>query len=256
MDPQKAVELLGHRLAEAQETLRYRRGDRDWKSWHPKTEATLRRIFGDEHRFVERFGGISWSLSAWTNNTPRESFEAAFYRGLEAAIGLLEAAIFDQETLAEVGDPADDNIYDPELWSHVGHLVEGRRWEQVGSQTAIFVESKVREWSGLGPEVLGQDLMSRVFKSDGGIFVLGRTKGEQKAWINLALGVSGVGNVPRHNIDARPDAKRFALGLLGAASLLLTQLRYEHGNQFGNAPRTNDRVTATDTLRAVERPTA
>ena len=35
-----------------------------------------------------------------------------------------------------------------------------------------------------------------------------------------------------HRIQRRNDDKRYALGVLGAGSLLLTQLRYEHGNRF------------------------
>jgi hypothetical protein len=39
-------------------------------------------------------------------------------------------------------------------------------------------------------------------------------------------------NVDTHRIQRRDDDKRYALGVLGTGSLLLTQLRYEHGNRF------------------------
>jgi hypothetical protein len=41
-----------------------------------------------------------------------------------------------------------------------------------------------------------------------------------------------VGNAVRHRIQLRDDAKRFAMGVLGAGSLLLTQLRHQHANSF------------------------
>jgi len=37
-----------------------------------------------------------------------------------------------------------------------------------------------------------------------------------------------VGNVDRHRLQNRADAKRYAIGVLGVGSLLLTQLRFEH----------------------------
>ena len=37
-----------------------------------------------------------------------------------------------------------------------------------------------------------------------------------------------IGNVDRHRIQSRSDAKKYAIGVLGLGSLLLTQLRYEH----------------------------
>lgn len=40
--------------------------------------------------------------------------------------------------------------------------------------------------------------------------------------------VAAIGNVTRHSIEKRDDAKQYALGVLGMASLLLTQIRFEH----------------------------
>ena len=39
-----------------------------------------------------------------------------------------------------------------------------------------------------------------------------------------------LGNVDRHRIQSRDDAQRYAIGVLGLGSLLLTQLRHEHGD--------------------------
>jgi hypothetical protein len=39
-----------------------------------------------------------------------------------------------------------------------------------------------------------------------------------------------MGNVDRHRIQQRQDARRYAIGVFGLGSLLLTQLRYEHSD--------------------------
>jgi hypothetical protein len=60
--------------------------------------------------------------------------------------------------------------------------------------------------------------------------VIRRFKGEQQGWQQFATGfVQALSNVNRHRIQNRDDAKAYAIGVLGAGSLLLTQLRYQHG---------------------------
>ena len=39
-------------------------------------------------------------------------------------------------------------------------------------------------------------------------------------------------NADTHRIQERDDHKRYAMGVVGTASLLLTQLRHQHGNSF------------------------
>ena len=58
---------------------------------------------------------------------------------------------------------------------------------------------------------------------------LGYTPGEQEGWHLLAMGfVSALGNVDRHRIQDRDDLRRYGLGVLYTASLLLTQIRHQH----------------------------
>ena len=52
-------------------------------------------------------------------------------------------------------------------------------------------------------------------------------------WRFFAQGIAqALRNVDTHRIQERPDLKRYALGVVGACSLLLTQMRFEHGNRF------------------------
>lgn len=61
----------------------------------------------------------------------------------------------------------------------------------------------------------------------------GKEPSEWEGWRALGMGfVQALGNVDRHNIQKRDDAKRYAFGVLGIGSLILTQLRYQHGDDL------------------------
>lgn len=104
----------------------------------------------------------------------------------------------------------------------------------VASQTAIFVENRIRGWAG-NPQgrdgnLVGKALYTYVF-GDVSDYRLGRQASEREGWRALGVGFAqALSNVDRHRIQKRDDAKRYALGVLGLGSLLLTQLRYEHGD--------------------------
>lgn len=228
MDTQREIELLRDRIDEGERVIA---DNATFAEWNAKTRLTLVRIFGGDHNLVEQFDGLSFSLSMWTDRTPRHAWRQARDTDIKTAVSMLEAAIFEREHLAV--EPDDSDNVDPELWYHVGHLVEKREWSQLASASATFVESKVREWSGLSEDDVGKNLMVKVFKGDGGKFPCGRTSGEELGWQQLATGfVQALGNVDRHRIQTRDDARIYAMGVLGTASLLLTQLRYQHGNRF------------------------
>jgi hypothetical protein len=61
----------------------------------------------------------------------------------------------------------------------------------------------------------------------------GLAEGEKQGWQLFAQGIAqALRNAETQRIQDRPDHKRYALGVVGACSLLLTQMRYEHGNRF------------------------
>jgi hypothetical protein len=126
----------------------------------------------------------------------------------------------------------DSDNYDDELWQEVRHSVEEKKWEQVASAAAIFVEDKIRRWAGTptdnGRTLVGQELMSKVF-GEGQILALGDQPPETMGWRNLGLGfAAATSNVDRHHRQTRSDIRKYALGVLGLASLLLTQIRYTY----------------------------
>jgi hypothetical protein len=201
-------------------------------SWKARVMAVLVRSLGKDHDIVKRYERVRYGLSIVTDRMPQSSFDQAFLGGVSNACGLIDAAIY--ALGLEAGDePVDDHAYDPELWTHVKGLVEDGEWGKVASQTAIFVENHVRTWAGepkdrSGSNLVGKALYLEVF-SDSSDYRLGAQASEREGWRYLGMGFAqALSNVDRHRIQKRDDARRYALGVLGLGSLLLTQLRYEH----------------------------
>lgn len=101
------------------------------------------------------------------------------------------------------------------------------------SSSRIASESGVVTPKGRNGETLvGKGLFTAIFANDGQ-FRLGKEAGEWEGWRSLGAGFAqALGNVDRHNIQKRVDAKRYAFGVLGLGSLILTQLRYQHGEDL------------------------
>ncbi len=226
MDTDRALGLLRERLAELGELQGV--DTPQYHDWRQKTERTLKRIFGPDHDFVEGFGRIDF----YSMSDSPQWVVRAFKDGRTEAEALLKGAIYELEVLSEPTQFASAASVDPELWEHVRRSVEQEQWSQVASQTAIFVEDKVREWAGRPPDEVGEKLMTAVV-GENGEFPLGLTRGEKQGWHRLGMGFAmALRNANTHRIEQRDDVKRYALGVLGAGSLLLTQLRHQHANSF------------------------
>jgi hypothetical protein len=150
----------------------------------------------------------------------------------------LGTALFELQALADDESEvleADDNAYDAELWEHVHQLVTSEQWEKVASQSMIFLKDRLRKWSGQSETEYGTTLVANVLKADGGDFPLGQTDNEKRGWQSFGFGLVGaVGDVAGHRLDVRGDAKRYALGVLGSVSLLITELRNTHERSVKN----------------------
>ena len=225
MDTDRAIQLIQERQRELQALTSV--SDARWHTWRQTTESILRRVLGDDHRLVSDFVDVNW--------TPyySEDYPRYFQGAVRQSNGILDAAIFEIQELTAPAEVASDTAIDPDLWQHVAHLIEQEQWSQVASQTCIFVEDKMRQWAGLGPEAHSADLATKVLHPETGKFPLGVTRPEQDGWHQLGRGfVSAVRNVDGHRIQQRDDLKRYALGVVGTGSLLLTQLRFQHQNSF------------------------
>lgn len=160
------------------------------------------------------------------------AFTGTFRATVPEAQGIIDAAIAELELLAEEVPVADESGIDAELWEHIAPEVAAEAWGKVASQAVIFTEDRIRKWAGRPVSEVGKDLAVAVF-GKGAQFQMGQTEGENQGWQLYAQGVAqALRNVNAHRIQERPDHKRYAMGLVGACSLLLTQMRYEHGNRF------------------------
>jgi hypothetical protein len=186
------------------------------------------RSLGPRNDLVSKLDENSYGLSAFWSNTPESAWVDAFARGVNTAVVYIDAAMYELELLAGDDEPVDQRSFDPELWDHVKDLVGSEDWGKVASQTAIFVESKLRTWAALDSDSYGKGLYANAL-GDIGEFRLGTRKPEWEGWRSLGVGFAqAIGNVDRHRIQDRQDARRYGLGVLGLGSLLLTQLRYVH----------------------------
>ena len=228
MDSRKAIKLLQQALDDLGE-LPPNASDPGFKTWRETTKRTLARIFGEKDDLTRGFDSNSWS--PWIYPASADGYRSSFESGRSEAEALLNAALHDQQVLGSEPDKSQD--FESTLWNHVSNLYEQGRWEQVASQTVIFAEDRVRAWSGAPETLIGEDLWTHVLKPDGGLFPMGRTPGEKQGWHRLGMGLSlAARNVDTHRIQKRSDLRQYAVGVLGTASLLLTQLRWEHGNRF------------------------
>jgi hypothetical protein len=231
MRPAAAISELEKLKAEAGKPLDlYPSGPQE--SWKARVHGIFARSLGKGHDLIKRFDGVSfYSGVAWAGK-PDYLDEQYFEGGIAQAVGLIDAAIYELK-LVGGDEPVDEHAYDPDLWAHVKQQVEDGDWGKVASQTAIFVESHIRTWAGApkdrnGNELVGKALYLEVF-SETSDYRLGAQAGEREGWRYLGMGFAqALSNVDRHRIQNRDDAKRYALGVLGLGSLLLTQMRHQH----------------------------
>jgi hypothetical protein len=236
MQARKAIDNLKELKAEA-ERGDVQRKSGELSSWKARVRSVLTRSLGRDHHILSAFEDVHYTLGVLTSHTPDSAFDSAFRRGLQDACGIIDAAIFELEDAGTSDDAVDETAFDPALWAHVQTHVQNEDWQTVASQTAIFVEDRIRQWCGEPKDnndrtLVGKGLFAKVFANDGQ-YRLGKEPGEWEGWRGLAMGFAqALGNVDRHNIQKRDDAKRYAFGVLGLGSLLLTQLRHQHGEDL------------------------
>lgn len=217
-------------------------GDANFTSWTARAQSALLAAFDEEHHLVRKLVRAPFypRSTSYLTLMPDVAISRAFESGRRVADGVLDAALYELRNLPAAQPPASppsltsiESVINADLFSHVGQLITNEQWAQVASQTAIFVESQLRTWVGLTPDDFGVNLMTAIFKPQSGLLPLGRTDAERDGWHALARGFMGaLSNVDRHNIQDRDDLQRYAMGVLGIGSLLLTQVLHEHGDDL------------------------
>lgn len=202
------------------------------REWKAKATAVLEASL-PESSTTQKFKKVSYWIGIYSGAPGEKEQDAEYFRTkVDEACGYLSAAIYELNLVS--ADPGVDPVnYDSGLWDHIKHSVEEERWEQVASAAVIYVEDKIRRWSNDprkpdGSKLFGQPLVAHALAT-GGPLTLGSQASESEGWRSLGMGMVGaVGNVDRHGIQDRADAQQYAIGVLGLASLILTQIKHDH----------------------------
>lgn len=198
-------------------------------TWKKQVRSIFSRSLGEDHHLVKELDGVRYSPGFISDSTPASAWVERYRAGIAEAVSYIDAVIFELELDSTDSPPTDGHFYDPELLTHVLKTIEGEDWEKLAAQVVIFVEDKVRRWSVAPDSTVGKGLYASALADDAELR-LGKVKSEWEGWRMLGMGLAqAVGNVDRHRLQNREDARRYAIGVLGLGSLLLTQLRFEHG---------------------------
>lgn len=198
-------------------------------TWKQNVRSVFAKALGADHHLVSVLDDVQYGLSIVSSSTPDSAWHRAYRNGVAEAASYIDAAIFELELGSGDEIPIDNLAYDPELLLHVKNTIEAADWDKLAAQVAIFVEDKIRRWSESPESLVGKGLYASALADDSELR-LGKVKGEWEGWRLLGMGIAqAIGNVDRHRLQTRSDARRYAIGVLGAGSLLLTQLHFEHG---------------------------
>ncbi|MFI4971036.1 MAG: TIGR02391 family protein [Hyphomicrobiales bacterium] len=140
---------------------------------------------------------------------------------------LYGAQSFEQSSFAPQV-PLLGSAIDAELWEFVRPLVDEGRWEQVARESAAFVETSARRWTGSDRGVL--ELMSELLappkRKDSSDRRTSALRSEQDGWHMLARGFfMAIRNHVVHNSVGTEEELQYGLGALGTASLLIRRIR-------------------------------
>lgn len=206
----------------------HRSGERE--AWKLGAATALAEILGEFHPLTGEIDRL------WVYGTPRDHNESVAWaqQHWREAEGILNAAITSYTFMnTKIEDSTIANTLNADLMARVDHVFRVEDWTAVAALAATFVEDRFRVWAGLNHDAFGVNLMTKVLNPDTGIFPLGISTAERDGWHQLGRGFVGAcSNVDRHRIQSRDDLQRYSVGVLGTASLLLTQMHYQHGNSF------------------------
>lgn len=208
--------------------------------WKHKLAAMIGEILDPHHALAIRLSGLRWDSGSTSARSRLDrkagmsgpSDQSLFVEAKQSADQIIEALRWELDRLAPVTAPFADATIDPELWGHVRGLIEAKDWEKVAREAAVFVEDKLRNWAAVPASVTGSvNVFKAAIGSSGFVLPKAGPASEQQGWQQLAVGFAlALRNPSGHQINNRSDAERYALGVLGTASLLLTELRHEYGD--------------------------
>lgn len=206
--------------------------------WVQEVTKAITCLLGEDHKITKDMEKIEYSLPSRLRSGAVTSDDPVRLSGLGRLRGLVDDAL--EAVQSHLGaEPIDERSFDTELWQHVSSLMEHQDWGKVPSAVAIFVEDKVRKLSGGDRSLLGKGLFAKAMGNTG-VLRLGSQAGEHEGWRGLGMGLAqAIGNVDRHHVQDRDDARKYALGVLGLGSLILTQVHHQYPSVAnGNGTKT------------------
>lgn len=216
-------------------------GQQGFDLWRHKLLTLIGEILGPTSALAIGFTNLRWDSGASSARRQLESHgpvamwsgpdTAAFRRAKQTAVETIQSLRWELDRLFPGTDPFSEATIDPELWDHVRGLVEAGDWEKVGREAAVFVESKLREWATVPSSVKGSVDVFKAALGSGNFILGGGQPSETQGWQQLGTGFAlALRNRSGHRVESRGDAKRYALGVLGLASLVLTEIRHDYGD--------------------------
>lgn len=205
------------------------------EEWRQRSVVLLRRALGPDHPLTAQANTLSFTMrSPLFASFPNAEALDLDHRAqkVNELCSILRAAEYEVKLDAdELQPPPEAQWIHSGLWRHVDTLVLASEWEKVVSQACIFFEDWVRRKAGLPNHVVGLDLMTAAFGATEAPLTLGGglPAGEGQGWTLLAKGLAlAIRNPAGHRIEERSDAERYAMGVLGLVTLLMTQVEQEH----------------------------
>lgn len=207
--------------------------DRAIPLWSDKVNYLINKIDGPRGSLAIRFNGIPWhrivpgGQGGMTVSLSKDPFQMAKSK-CDSILSTLEFLLDQQqETLDDW-----DAVIDPELWQHVSGLVMSEDWNKVAREVTVFLEGKLRVWGELQSVKGSVDVFKQAIGRDG-IFPLGNElqPSEQDGWGQLGTGFAlAIRNSVSHGSERDRFAKQYAMGVLGLASLIVTELKTKYGD--------------------------
>lgn len=213
-----------------------------FETWHHRMNKVIREVTGDNSGLEIQFNGLKWgerspsvarqrlnSFNGRSSSLDQASF-AAFNNAKRISEEIISTLKWEINRRQNDEISLDNGYIDVELWEYISSLVKSEEWDKVALSTTVFVENKLRTWANISSDVKGS---VEIFKMSVGKdkFQLGDNSSEQQGWQQLATGFAlALRNPNGHKIEEREDVKKYALGVLGIASLLLTEIRHVYGN--------------------------
>jgi hypothetical protein len=149
VQPEAAIEALQALKAQAEaDPLALGEDGRD-EAWKGNVRTVIRRGLGENSEHLSRFSEIHYGLLVFSADTPASAWNNAFIRGLNQALGVIDAAIYDLSlSVSSATEPVDEHAFDPELWARVKREVEEKEWDKIPALVEVFVEDRFRAWAG------------------------------------------------------------------------------------------------------------